>query len=70
MSCGIQQEQGGRAVPVRRVAVCYFGGGKIDDGVAVQVRLEAVNIHEDSKSSHTAARVAPIIMEVFSTMLH
>ena len=33
---GCRQEQGGRAVPVRRVAVCGPGGGKIDDRVAVQ----------------------------------
>ena len=27
---------GGRAVPVRRITVCGLGGGKIDDGAAVQ----------------------------------
>ena len=38
---------------------CLLPCGKINDGAAVQVRLKAANIHEDSKSSHTAARIAP-----------
>ena len=33
---GRKQEQCGRTVPVRRVAVCGPGGGKIDDWDAVQ----------------------------------
>ena len=31
-----KQKQGGCAVPIRRVTVCGSGGGKIDDGAAVQ----------------------------------
>ena len=32
MGDGRKQEQGGCTIPVRRVAVCSSGGGKIDDG--------------------------------------
>ena len=45
-----RQEQGGRAVPIRQVAVCGPDGGEIDGGIAVQAleRLKSSNTHEDS----------------------
>ena len=42
MSCGIQQEHAGRAVPVRQVAVCG-PGGKINGGDFVQAHAVNVN---------------------------
>ena len=41
----------------RRLRPC----GEIDDGLTYRHRqeLEDANIHEDSKSGHTAARIAP-----------
>ena len=65
-----KQKQDGRIVPVRQVAVCCLGGGKIDDGAAVQAPagLESAYIHEDSKSGKATSRIAAFNAKALMTM--
>ena len=70
MPCGRKQEQGGRAVPIRRVAAC---GYVVKSMTGLPYRhlqgLESVSIHEDSKPGYTAARIAPFNVKCAEHML-